>query len=829
MTTIPKHIPAEGYIPPSRQREKPQDKYHCIGSNMKRVEDPRLLTGQGGYIDDFEVPGMVHAAVLRSDRAHARIVRIDTSKAEALPGVLLVMTGEQAKKHTGPTAQFATPPVVQYCLAVERVRHVGEAVVAVVAESRYIAEDACGLIEVEYQDLPVMVDPVEAMNATGDAVLHPERGPTNIAHRKTYVFGAVADDFARADRVVERTLRWPRSGGQPLETVGAVAEFHSGTGKFTIHANSSFVNYVGFVIAGSLGVPAHKLNIVPVTTGGSFGSKLFTHKVITLAATLARACGRPVKYLEDRLDNTTNCDNHGSDRLYHCKLALSNDGMMLSLDFQVIDDYGAYLQFGYGTHGNSLCQIVGPYQIGSVRMELVAVLTNKCQQGAYRGFGSEVTNWMVERMADAACDALGMDRVEFRRKNLIKPEQFPYVIPTGNVYDSGNYPAVLDEALRIADIGRWREIQAKGRAEGRCIGIGVATCQERSVFSATEFWSLNDVDAPNFTLTSSPESTHIRIDPTGNIQVTLGSPFWGNSPETVATQIVAEQFQCDPAQINIVYSDTQSGYNSTGPGGSRFTVMIAGAIVGASIKLKEKMLRIAGRMLEARPEDLEFRAGKIGVKGVPGMEKAIGEVALFSHMFRLNLPEGDDYASGLDVSYVYDHPLTTMPAADRSHLGIFYPIMGHMCHLALVEVDAATGRVKILDYAAVHDAGTMVNPMTLAGHIRGGTAQGIGTTLYEQFVYDGQGQLLTASFADYLIPTLHEMPPEIRVGHVQTPSPFTEYGIKGGGEGGRMGAPPALSSAVEDALSGFGLKVDELPLTPYRLRTMIRSAQKRPV
>ncbi len=824
---VPKHIPAEGYIPPSKQREAPTGGYKWIGQNMKRVEDPRLLTGQGGYIDDVKLPNMAHAAVLRSDRAHARIKRIDASKARALPGVLLVMTGAEAKAVTGPTAQFASPPVVQYCIAVDRVRHVGEAVAAVVAESRYIAEDACELIEVEYEDLPVVVDPEAAMTSTGDAVLHPERGPTNVAHRHTYAFGPVDADFAQADLVVERNLRWPRSGGQPLETVGAVAEYHSGTGKFNIHTNSSFLNYVGWLVGASLGVPAHKLNLIPMTTGGSFGSKLFTHKVITLTATLARACGRPVKYVEDRLDNTMNCDNHGSDRIYRCKVALKRDGTMLSLKFQVIDDYGAYLQYGYGTHGNSLCQIVGPYRINSISMELVAVLTNKCQQGAYRGFGSEVTNWMLERVADAAADELKMDRMEFRRRNLIPPDRFPYVIPTGNVYDSGNYPAVMDEALRIADLGRWRRIQAEARAQGRYVGIGMATCQERSVFSATEFWSLNPQETPGFTLTSSPESTQIRVDPTGNVQVTLGSPFWGNSPETMAVQLVAEQFQIDPANINVVYADTNSGFNSTGPGGSRFTVMIAGAIVGASMKVKEKMRRIAGKMMEVGPDDLEFRNGHIGVKGVPGMQKAFGEVALHAHYFRLDLPDGDDWSSGLDAAYVYDHPLTTMPAKDRSHLGIFYPIMGHMCHLALVEVHAQTGKVDILDYVAVHDAGTVVNPMTLAGHIRGGTAQGIGSALYEQFYYDENGQLLTASFADYLIPTLHEMPPAIRVGHVETPSPFTEYGIKGGGEGGRMGAPGALSSAVEDALAPLGVRADELPLTPRRLRALIREAEAR--
>jgi len=821
--TFPKHISPEGYIPASRQVEPPQKDYKWIGKNLKRVEDPRLLTGNGQYIDDIVVPRMAHAAILRSDRAHARIKRIDVSKARALPGVFLVMTGEDAKQVTGPTAQFASPPVVQYCIAVDRVRHVGEAVAAVVAESRYIAEDACDLIEVEYEDLPVVIDPETAITSTGDAVLHPDRGPTNIAHRHTYRFGDVDADFKLADRVVRRKLRWHRSGGQPLETVGAVVSHEPGTGKFTMYCNSSFLNYVGWLVGASLGVPAAKINLIPCVTGGSFGSKLFTHKVLTLAATLARAAGRPVKYIEDRLDNTTNCDNHGSDRLYDCEMAVKNDGTMVSLRFQVIDDYGAYLQYGYGTHGNSLCQIVGPYRIGSISMELVAVLTNKCQQGAYRGFGSEVTNWMLERMADACADELGIDPMELRRRNLIRADQFPYVIPSGNLYDSGNYPAVMDEALRIADLPAWRKIQAEARAQGRCVGIGMATCQERSVFSATEFWSLNPQEAPGFTLTSSPESAQLRVDPTGIFHVSLASPFWGNSPETMAVQIVAEQFQIDPAQVNVVYADTSSGFNSSGPGGSRFTVMVSGAIVGASLKVKDKMARIAAQMLEADAGDLEFREGKIGVKGVPGMEKSIAEVALHAHYFRLSLPDGDDFASGLDSTYVYDHPLTTMPAADRSHLGIFYPIMGHMCHLALVEADPKTGKVKILDYVAVHDAGTVVNPMTLAGHIRGGTAQGIGSTLYEKFHYDSAGQLQTATFADYLIPTLHEMPPAIRVGHVETPSPFTEYGIKGGGEGGRMGAPGALCRAIEDALGQFKVRCDEVPLTPRRIRELVRA------
>jgi CO/xanthine dehydrogenase Mo-binding subunit len=514
------------------------------------------------------------------------------------------------------------------------------------------------------------------------------------------------------------------------------------------------------------------------------------------------------------------CDNHGSDRTYDAELAVMKDGTVTSIRYRCLDDYGAYLQFGVGHHGNAAAQVTGPYTIGSVRMHLIAVLTNKGQQGAYRGFGSEVTNFVLERLMDAAADELGMDPLELRRKNFIKPEQFPYKIPTGNVYDSGDYAAVLDKAINMLDYAGWRKKQAEARKEGRYIGIGTVTAQERSVFSSTEFWFWNH--EPGFALTSSPESIGIKIDPTGKAFVTLHAPFWGNSPETMATQIVAEQLTMEPSDIIVNYTDTDHGLNGTGPGGSRFTVMVAGAIGGASKEIRRKLFQVAGHLLEVAVEDLELVDGKVQVKGAPDKNMSIADIAMQAHFFRLSLP--DDFNSGLDANYVYDHPYTTMPAADRSDLGVFYPIMGHMCHLPVIEVDIETGQIKFLDYVAVHDCGTMVNPMTLAGHVRGGTAQGIGSALYEEFAYDENGQLITASYADYLIPTVNEVPPNIRVGHVETPSPFTEYGIKGGGEGGRMGAPPAIAAAIEDALRPFGIQVNELPVTANKLRNWIREA-----
>jgi len=452
-------------IPASRRREAPSDEMRWIGKSMKRVEDPRLLTGKGKYLDDISVPGMAHVAILRSPYAHARIKSIDTSQAEKLPGVIAVVTGKTFAETTGPTVTFSSPAVTQHAIAVDKVRHVGEAVAAVIADDRYTAEDALELIEVDFEELPVVNDIEEIPNARGDAVLHPELGDTNVVLDRHFTFGPVEEDFAQADLVVKRKIRWGRSGPQPLETAGAIAEFDEGTGKFTVHCNTSMYNYVGWLCAASLGVPATHLNIIPTLAGGSFGSKLFLHRVIVLTAGLARIAGCPVKYVEDRLDNMNNADAHGSDRIYEAELAVRRDGTMLSLRYNVIDDYGAYLQFGLGTHGNAFSQVVGPYRINSVDARIMAVVSNKCQQGAYRGFGSEVTNFVIERMADAAAKELGIDGVEIRRRNLIQPDEFPYVIPSGNVYDIGNYQEVLKTTLEMFDMEGWRAKQQQSALE----------------------------------------------------------------------------------------------------------------------------------------------------------------------------------------------------------------------------------------------------------------------------------------------------------------------------------------------------------------------------
>jgi CO/xanthine dehydrogenase Mo-binding subunit len=575
------------------------------------------------------------------------------------------------------------------------------------------------------------------------------------------------------------------------------------------------------MLAGTLKVPANKLDVVPHPAGGSFGSKLWAVKVSAIAGMLAKVSGRPVKYLEDRVDNISNCDHHGSDRVYDVELALTRDGLMKGMRIRCVDDYGAYIQFGVGHHGNALAQVTGPYRIKSVEYTVTAVMTNKCQQGAYRGFGSEVNNWMLERMVDLAARELDLDAVEIRRRNLIGKDEFPYFIPTGNVYDSGDYERVLDTALELADLDHWRAEQARAREEGRYIGIGLVTCAERSVFSATEFWFW--FDEPGAPVTSMPESVTLSVDATGGITATLYScAFWGNSPETMVAQLVAEEFDCEPQDVSVVYAGTRNGLPATGPGGSRTTVMLAGAVEGASGRIKDKARKVAEHLLEAAPDDLEWTAGGFQVKGSPDKRVSLADIAVQTHLFKHSLPA--EIESGLEASKVYDHPYTTMPNADRSNLGVFYPFVGHACHIPIVEVDPQTGEVRFLKYYAVHDCGTLVNPRSLAGHITGGTVQGIGTALFEEYVYDRDGNLQTQSYMDYLIPTAMESP-EFVIGHCETPSPWTPHGIKGGGEGGRMMAPAAIAAAIDDALAPLGVRATELPATPARIVGWIEAAQ----
>jgi len=788
-----------------------------IGKDIKRREDPALLMGTAIYTNDVNLPGMLHAAVLRSPYAHARIVSIDTSAAKKLPGVYAVLTGHEATEVIGPLPAFCAEPVVEYAIAVEKVRYAGEAVVAVAAESRYVAEDALELVQIEWEPLPPVIDVLEAMKP--DAPKVHENLPSNIVFEHVFTFGDVDGDFARADHIIKRRLRWPRATAAPMEPAGAVCQYDSSSGRMEVWSNTNMLNYVGWLIAGTLKLPPHMVNFHPMYTGGSFGSKHVVSKAIAIAGALSKVTGHAVKFMEDRIDNLAANDSQAPDRIYDAQLGVTNDGKFLGLRLYTIDDYGAYFVFAITGNTNMMSQISGPYTIGSVETGIKAVLTNKNQQGVFRGAGSDVGNWVLERLVDATSDELGIDGIELRRRNLIQPDQFPYKMPTGNVYDSGNYPSVLNMVLQHADLDYWRQEQERARKLGRYIGIGLATCQQRSTYSATEFWFHNP--APATGLTSTPESARIGIGPAGGIIVTLFSPFWGNSPETVAAQVVAEEFGVDPSEVSVTYDSTYHGLPGAGPGGSRMTVMLSGALHGAAAKVKEKMIKIAGHLLEANPDDLVLREGRVWVRGTE-RSLSLADIGMKAYWYKFDLPPGIE--SGLEGSFTYDHPYTTPPSEDRKDLGAFYPIMSHAVHIPVVEVNIKTGEVKFLKYVAVHDVGTVVNPRSLQGQIHGGIAQGIGVSLYEEVRYSPEGQNLTATFNDYLLPTAPGVP-NIEVYHHETPSPFTAFGVKGGGEGGRMVAPPAVTRAVEDALSPFGIRIDELPITPEKIVKWVAQAQ----
>ncbi len=795
----------------------PGETHGWIGKSVQRKRDPEILTGRGVYIDDVKLPRMLHAAALRSPYAHAKIINVDATKARELKGVVSVLSGSDAAEYVGANASFCAEQVPQHAVAIDKVRFAGEAVAIVAATDRYIAEDACELIEVEYEPLPALADMFSAMEPSAPKV-H-DTLANNVVFEKVFNFGPIEEDFARADHIIRRKLRWHRMSAQPIETGGAVASFEPSTGNMEVWSNTNMYNFIPWVYAEMLGVKTHQLKMIPTLVGGSFGSKHVLSKCVVFAGALSKASGRPVKFIEDRVDNLSSSDNVGPDREYEAELAVSNEGDFLGLRLKILDDYGAYFRFAHGPHGNALAQPVGPYRIGSLQYDLKCILTNKDQQGFFRGAGSDPGNFAIERLADAAAEELEIAREEIRRRNFIAPDEFPYKIPTGNIYDSGNYERVLEIALEKADMSALKAEQEELRKKGRYIGIGLATCQERSAYSATEWWFL--YEKPPFPLTSTPESLRLHVDATGGFVATIGSPFWGQSAETVVTQVISEEFGIDPEVVSVELGTSRSGLLSAGPGGSRLTVMLAGAAVGASEKLKKKLLRIAAHSMGESSEALEVSRG--GVRRKEGIgEISIGDLAMQAHLFQLDLPESEE--GGLTVLYNYAHPYATQPNAERTDLGSFYPIVAHACHIPIVEVDIKTGAIEIIRYVAVHDSGTVVNPKGLVGQVVGGIAQGIGAALMEECVFDNEGQLLSSTFGEYLLPSIYEVP-DIEVYHHETPSPFTEYGIKGAGEGGRLVAPTALASAIEDALSPFGVKVSELPMTPERVLTAIEKKE----
>ncbi len=787
-----------------------------VGVPYPRKEDARLVAGRGSYVDDLTRAGLLHAAMLRSTHAHARIVAVDTREAEALPGVLATLTGAEAARLSRPIRPLIPTPVPldDFCLAVDRVRFVGEPVAAVAAVDRATAEDAVERIAVTYEPLPAVLDP-EAAIGPGAPLLYPELG-TNVLWHDVLVYGDVDGAFARADGVLKERLRIQRYASTPLETFGCVVEHDAGTGSYAFWTNDQRPGLTLGILAESLGVTQSRVRLCCPEIGGAFGNKR-RPAYLLVCALLAGKSGRPVKWIEDRLENLTAL-MHACNGVMDIELAYRGDGTVLAIRVRDIADEGKNLVSPTQHNLIKLGNIVNGYRIGAVRYEPYSVLTNKCPSGANRGIGKPFMCFAVERAMTLLARRLGLDPAEVRLRNYVSSDEMPYTTPPGAQYDSGDYAATLRTALARFDYAGWRAEQARGRPQGRLLGIGIATSVEPAGTNLASYELVTGRRAAS----GSAEAAMVRVEPDGEASAAIGDPASGQGYETVVAQIVADELGLTPERVHV-----QRGFDSSttpwlylsGNYSNKFSVTDVGAVVGAARKVREKILRIAAHRLEVAPADLELRDGAVRVRGMAGSGLSLREVARTAYADVLGLPAGEE--PGLEARHAHQNTLAApVDARRRVRSQLVFSNAAHCC---LVEVDRSTGAVRILKYVVVHDCGRELNPLIVEGMVHGSTAHGIGAALLEEFHYDAGGQLLTASFMDYLKPTTLDVP-DIEVDRLEHPSPFTPLGAKGVGEGGAIPGPAAVANAVEDALAPFGAIVRELPLTPERVWRLMREA-----
>ena len=779
-----------------------KSEFKYLGQERRTKEDKRFVLGAGTYVADIALSGCLHLAVVRSPHPCARIVGLRTEKALAMPGVHYVLTGAELEQATRPLQQYLdTPNVRWFSLAVERTRYAGEWVAAVVADSRYLAEDAAELVEVDYEPLPFVMDPEEALRE-GSASVHPQHG-SNVIYRRTFTWGKVADDFAQAEHTLSFRTRWHRSATVPIETFGAIAEWHPGLDILDVWASIQMPQYVE-QIAAALKMPQNNIRVhYDVDVGGSYGVKRGIKHTV-MVCYLAKKLGRPVRFIEDRLDNMSGGDMHGPDRSFDMQVAFDGSGRIRSLKIRALDDAGAYPGRAPLQLGKPVGAIVGAYRINSVEYEAISVTTNKTGQVAVRGFGQSPTNVALETAIDRVAAYLGVDRLEVRRRNFIRPEDFPYLIPSGTTYDSGNYPAVLDKALALADYPGMLERRDALRASGVAAGIGIATCLEPSGGNSAFEGLMNPANESTTFL----EAVMLKVDRNGTVTAVINTTTSGQGHETLVSLIVGEELGRDPDQIRVVHSDSLNGLWTHSPVGSRMAIMMGGAAAGAAKKLKRDLMRIAAHNLGVAEDELAYESGDVLVAKDPSRKLTWQQLVIIAHRQFQKMPAGMEPA--LQSTFVLEVPSGgNLPTPDgRIQM---YPCHSFQAHVVLVSIDPGTGKPTILDYAIAHDCGTVINPKIVRGMIYGGAAHGIGAAFYERFAYDEGGQLLSQTFMDYLLPSVHEVP-EIRLTEHCTPSPLTSHGQKGVGEGGYLGAPAAMASAVNDALAPYGKAIDTLPM-----------------
>ena len=761
-----------------------------VGSTVHRKEDRRLLTGHGRYVGDVRVPGMLHGAFLRSDVAKARLVSVDVAAARELPGVVAVFTWADFQGQIGEAwhTMLGEQLVVAPPLAITDVRYVGDPIVFVVGESRYVAEDACGLIDVDYEPEQAAVDYATAA-ADSEHVVHAGWGLQSNAMMDvpfTPMSADLDEAFSSAAHVVEATIVQNRYLCVPMETRGILASWSAGLEEMDIVCSTQSVHETRNFFARYLTLPEASVRVTARDVGGGFGQKMFVFREECAVVLASRLLGRPVKWIEDRRENLIGAA-HSRNEQGHVRVALDDEGLIEAITVEHVADVGAYPPCPAVMDPSLL---PGPYRIPRLGFSTRMVWTNTMGKGAYRG------PWMFETTAremaiDLAARDIGMDPIELRRRNLLSAADLPFTSPGGKLFKEITPRETLDQALQILDYDAFRAEQAVARASGRLLGVGVSVYVEPT-----------SMDAPGL----ATEGATIRVEPSGKVMAFLGTTSHGQSIETTMAQLIADELGVDYEDVTVVQADTQSTPYGPGTGGSRTAVVAGGAARGAAIAVRDKAITIAAHMMEAAPEDLEVARGVISVRGTPQRSVSLREVARQAYTNAQALPA--EIEGGLEATVRFK-PNT-------------FPTSSNATHVCVVEIDAETLLPRIKRYIVSEDCGRMINPQIVEGQIFGGVVQGIGGVLYEDFRYDADGNPLTTTFLDYLLPTTDEVP-RIEIGHVESESTTNPGGFKGMGEGGAIGSHAAVANAVGDALAHLGVRVTTTPLGPQEIFELVRS------
>ena len=794
-----------------------------LGQSIERVEDASLLTGRGRYVDDLGVrPGTLHAAILRSPHAHAMIRSLDATMARAAPGVAAVLTGAEVTALSASLVVGVRAPIQCWPIAVERVRYVGEPVAVVVAADRYLAEDALELIEVEYEPLTAVVDPKDALDSK--TLLH-DALKSNVASDRSFRYGDPEAAFAKAARKISVSIHYPRNSCTPIETYGVIAEYDPGEDAYDVLANFMGPFSMHPVMARALKVPGNRFRLrTPPDSGGSFGVKQGVFPYIVLMALAARIAGKPVKWIEDRLEHLA-ASVSATNRMTHLEAAVEADGRITALRYDQVEDVGAHIRAPepatlYRMQGN----LTGAYDIRNVAVRNRVVLTNKTSTGLNRGFGGPQVYYALERLMQRIAVELKLEPLDVIRRNLVPGGAFPYRTASGGLLDSGDYPATVETAVRDGGLAELQARQKTARAQGRIYGIGMTAVVEPSI---SNMGYITAVLTPEERRKAGPKNgaqatATVAVDPGGAVTVHIASVPQGQGHRTVAAQIVADALGLKPSDIRVIsdFDSVRDAWSiASGNYSSRFAGAVGGAVHLAAMQMKGKLTRSAAAQLNVPAEDIEFTGGRVRGRGNPDNAIPFGRLAAASHWSPSVVPEG---AQALRETVFWSPPQLEAPGEnDETNSSLCHGFIFDYCG---VEIDRVTGALRIDKYVTMHDCGTVLHPGMVAGQITGGFAHALGAAVYEEFSYSPDGAFLSGTFADYLVPTTMEVPTPTIL-HVESPSPFTPLGAKGVGEGNCMSTPVCIANAVADAL---GLAEIDLPLTPAKLARFIHPQERTP-